>query len=132
MHQLRCGDHPTAVDLPDGLVAEADAEHGHAPRRPPRGSATHMMPACSGRPGPGESRMASAPSSMASSTAERIVAVDDRLGAQLAEVLDEVEDERVVVVDHEDPGGHDRQPACRMPALSNGLAPGSQAPYAVD
>ncbi len=32
---------------------------------------------------------------------DRVVAVDDRLGAQLTQVLDEVVDERVVVVDHQ-------------------------------
>ena len=37
---------------------------------------------------------------------ERVVAVDDRLGAELAQLLDEVVDERVVVVDEEDPGAH--------------------------
>ena len=35
-----------------------------------------------------------------------IVAVDLRVGTQLAEVLDEVVDERVVVVDDQNPGAH--------------------------
>jgi hypothetical protein len=34
--------------------------------------------------------------------------MDDGLGPQLTEILDEVVDERVVVVDHQDPGAHGR------------------------
>ena len=37
---------------------------------------------------------------------DRVVAVHDRLCPQLTEVLHEVVDERVVVVDHQDPGTH--------------------------
>ena len=39
---------------------------------------------------------------------ERVVAVHQRVRPQLTQVLDEVVDERVVVVDHEDPAGHRR------------------------
>ena len=40
---------------------------------------------------------------------ERVVAVDDGLGTELTEVLDEVVDERVVVVDHENAGARHRR-----------------------
>ena len=38
-----------------------------------------------------------------------VVAVHERLGPQLAQVLDEVVDEAVVVVDDQDPGSHGRR-----------------------
>ena len=37
-----------------------------------------------------------------------VVAMDDRLGAKLPELLDEVVDERVVIVDDQHPGAHVR------------------------
>ena len=57
------------------------------------------------RDGPGRARSSTASGSSALHLVEgdRVVAVHDRLGAQLTEVLHEVVDERVVVVDHEHP-----------------------------
>ena len=62
-------------------------------------------PASSGRPGPGEIEHRVRFERSQLGERQRIVTVDDRLGAELAEVLDEVVDERVVVVDDEDPHG---------------------------
>ena len=52
------------------------------------------------------SARASGSRATSSSSVMRVVAVHDRLGAELAQVLHEVVDERVVVVDHEHAGGH--------------------------
>ena len=73
-------------------------------------TSSRLIPASSGVPGPGEITMRSGRSASASSTLERVVAHHLHLGAQLAQVLDEVEGERVVVVDEED---HARPPATR-------------------
>ena len=57
-----------------------------------------------GGPGPGEISTASGASASHLVERDRVVAVHDRLGAELTEVLHEVVDERVVVVDHEHAG----------------------------
>ena len=92
-----------AVDVADRLVAEAHAEHRRAAGGERRDGA-QMIPASSGRPGPGESSTPSGSRATRLVDGEGVVAVDDRLGAELAEVLDEVEDEAVVAVEHEHPG----------------------------
>ena len=75
--------------------------------RPAKVSITSMLiPADSGRPGPGEMTMASGRSAAMPGHVDGVVAVDDRLGAELAQLLDEVVDEGVVVVDEQDPGAH--------------------------
>ena len=73
------------------------------PRSAKAGMAAQMMPASSGRPGPGDSSTASGASVERLVDGELVVADDHRVGAQLAEVLDEVVDEAVVAVDHENP-----------------------------
>ena len=107
---ITCGARTTvaAVDLADALVAEAHAEHRDA--RPPkcadRRRSTRRRPrAARAR---ARSSTASGSSASISSSVERVVAVHDRLGAELPEVLHEVVDERVVVVDHEHARAHDR------------------------
>ena len=64
-----------------------------------------QTPASSGVPGPGESSTPSKPSA-ACAARDLVVAQHLALGAELVEVLDEVEDEAVVVVDHEDACAH--------------------------
>ena len=113
---------PAAEDVADGLVAEADAEHRHARAGGGRDQRRTRCRRPPGGPGPGESRTASGSRASASSTVERVVAVDDRLGAELTEVLDEVVDEAVVVVDDEHPGGHGAEPAGPDRRLSNAFA----------
>ena len=59
-----------------------------------------------GSPGPGDTSTASGSSATQLVERDRVVTVDDRLGAELPEVLHEVVDERVVVVDHQHPRSH--------------------------
>ena len=92
-----------AVDLADALVAEAHAEH-RDPRSPKSRIASFESPASSGRPGPGEIEHRVGLERPHLVEGERVVAVDHGLGAELTQVLDEVVDERVVVVDHQHPG----------------------------
>ena len=61
-----------------------------------------VTPASFGVHGPGESTIADGASVADFVDADRVVAPDDDLGAELAEVLDEVVGEGVVVVDDED------------------------------
>ena len=97
---------PAAVELADALVAEADAEHRHAALAEVADRVVRepgvLRPARAGRD---EHRVRLERPHLVE--AHRVVAVDDGLGAELTEVLDEVVDERVVVVDHQHPGAHD-------------------------
>ena len=83
---------------------EAHAEDRQLARRT-RLIRSMQMPARSGVPGPGESRTPAAPSAADVGQRDLVVAPHVALDAELAEVLHEVEDERVVVVDHEDAHG---------------------------
>ena len=81
----------------------------------------------SGCTGPGEIRMAAGWSARASSTLSGVVPVDDRLGAELAGILDEVVGEAVVVVEDEE---HDPQaiaraasPPCEPARRVHGIRP---------
>ena len=53
------------------------------------------------------------PSSATSSEIQRVVTPHDWFGSELAEVLDQVVDERVVIIDNENPGRHDADASCR-------------------
>ena len=81
-------------------MPEAHAEHG--PDSPNARIASFERPASPGRPGPGEMRTASGSSARELVQGQRVVAVHDRLRAELTQVLHEVVDEAVVVVDDQD------------------------------
>jgi hypothetical protein len=104
VHDLGRRNHVAAEDLTDALVAEADAEHG-TPLEPKYSIASNEIPASSGRPGPGETRSPSG-EKLEAVEVELVVSNDDRLGAELAQILHEVVDEAVVVVDDENTGSH--------------------------
>ena len=109
VHRL-AAHHPAAEGLGHRLVAQAHAEHrgaalGEAPDR--LGGDARLAPACTV---PGETTTRAGPRASSSSTRRGVVAHHLGLGAQLAQVLDEVEGERVVVVDHE--GAHLGQSTC--------------------
>ena len=93
------------------------------PRQTPRSGtgerrmSSRLMPASSGVPGPGEITIRSGRERERVLDAHRVVADHLHLRPQLAEVLVEVEGERVVVVDEED---HARPPATRE-RLEEGL-----------
>ena len=103
VHQLRRADDLAAERDADALVAEADAEHRR--RGPKRRMTSTEIPASSGRPGPGEMTIALGLQRVDLVERDLVVALHQRRRAQLAEVLREVEGERVVVVDEEN---HDR------------------------
>ncbi len=101
VHDLAGPHHLAAVELADALVAEAHAEHRHAPAAElvdgGVGDAGVLRAAGAGRD---EHRRRLEVDELV----ERrlVVPVDERVGPQLPQVLDEVVDERVVVVDDED------------------------------
>ena len=100
-----------AEGLDQRLVAEADAEH----RRAGLGEGADRLaeiPASAGVQGPGETTRRSAPRSSSSSTVGLVVADDLDLGAELAQVLDQVVGEGVVVVDDEDAASRHAQSGC--------------------
>ncbi len=73
-------------------------------------------PASSGRPGPGETTMRSGRRARISSTVQRVVPDDDDVPVERREDLDEVERERVVVVEDEDHGNSPALSTARMSA----------------
>ena len=105
MHDLGGAHDLTAVDLADALMAEADAEDRQPPRRRSTRSRRWRCPRSSGGPDPGDiSRSARLRRRVG--RGDRVIADDDRIGAELAEVLHEVVDEAVVVVDDDDARAH--------------------------
>ena len=101
VHQRRRAHDLAAIDLADRLVAEADAEDRDRRARRAR-SASRQMPASFGVQGPGEMTIASGSIATTSSTRDLVVAADGELRPQLAEEMDEVVGEAVVVIDDED------------------------------
>ena len=107
MHHSWCAHDGTAVDLADALVPQADAEHRHP-------ALAEMADRVVGHAGIlGAPRTGRHEHRVGFERGERVevdgvVAVHDGLRAELTEVLDEVVDERVVVVDHDDARSHDR------------------------
>ena len=110
---------------------------GRRPRRRRgwRRSTRRRRRARRGSPGPGDTSTASGSSALQLVERDRVVAVHDRLRAELTEVLHEVVDERVVVVDDEHPhvghatGAGDRATATGGDWLrSPAVAPTKKAP----
>ena len=101
MHQLGGAHDGGAVHVPDRLMPETDPQHRSADRSERR----HGLADDARRLGaPGSGRQQHTVGSETDRLADRepIVAVHDRVGAQLTEILHEVVDEAVVRVDHED------------------------------
>ena len=104
MHDLRRPDHVAAPGGADALVAEADAEDRDASGGPADDRGRHA--GILGPAGPRADEDGVGLEGGGLVGRDGVVAVDDWLGPELAQVLDEVVDERVVVVDDEDTGGH--------------------------
>ena len=83
---------------------------------------SRQMPASFGVQGPGDSTMASG-SAATRRRRDLVVAMHDHLGPQLAEVMDEVEGEAVVVVDEDDHSFHPRPPGPRRDACLGSARP---------
>ena len=105
VHHARRPHHVAAVELADALQAEADAEHRDAALAE---MANRLVrDAGIGRPARArrhEHRIGRHRVHLVER--DRVVTVHDRFGAELTEVLHEVVDERVVVVDHQNPRAH--------------------------
>ena len=97
-----------AVARADALVTETHAEH-RDPRLAERGDRVHRDAGVLGPAGTGRDEHRVGREGAQLVEREGVVAVHLGLGTELTEVLDEVVDERVVVVDHEDPGAHRRR-----------------------
>ena len=74
-------------------------------------------PACSGRPGPGEMTTREWPSARSASSDASSLRRTTMLRAQLAQVLDQVVGERIVVVDDEDHAAYN--PVCASSSARN-------------
>ena len=114
MQELGRPDHVGSEGEPDGLVAQANPQDGDLARQglyqrhaytgilgPPRAGRDHD---------PGRSKLLDV------AEGQLVVAPHDRVGAELAQVLDEVVHERVVVIDYQDFGRH--KPNATGPGLS--------------
>ncbi len=115
MHDLRCPYHPTAEYLPEALKAQAYAEY--------RAYTAELLDEGVAQPGitrlswPGTDENSIGFDVEGLLEGDGIVAVDNGFRAQLTEVLDQVVDERVVIVDHQYAGGHRSQ---RYPGRDHG------------
>ena len=103
VHRFARADHARPEGLSDALVAEADAEQRQRTRK--RADPIDELQADAGLVRRAWSRREHEPLRLAGEDflgGERVVPHHLHIRAQLAEPLDEVEGERVVVVDHED------------------------------
>ena len=108
VHLARRADDVAAEKLADGLVAEAHAEHGLF-----SGESLYDVDAYAGvgrGAGAGRNEDSARVELLGLSRGDLVVAEDAHGHAQLAEILDEVEGERVVVVDDEEHVGAPYEP----------------------
>ena len=101
VHQPGGGDDPAAEMLPDRLVAEADSEQ----RAPRLGACRHELERNAGivgRSGPRRDQEALGRARHRFAGRELIVPPHEDLGAELAQIMDDVPGEAVVVVEDED------------------------------
>ena len=108
MHDLGGAHNVTAIDLTNALMTEADSEHRH-----PTGEMTDDLvgeTGIFGAPGAGAYEHTIGGQCVDLLEGERIAAVHQWLSSEFAQILHEVEHERVVVVEHEDPGSHRPRP----------------------
>ena len=112
--QLGSAADPGPVDVADDLVAEADAEDGQ--RVPEVADDVDRQPGVARVARPGRDQHPVRVEGANVGDGPAVVAPHLRLRSQLAQVLDQVEDERVVVVDDQDP-----QAPARVAQLPSGL-----------
>ena len=107
MHEFGCAHDVAAVDLTDALMAEAHAKHGNATSegRNHRVRQAGIFRSTGAR----ADENAVGREFLDLVDRERVAAMNEWIGSQLAEILDEIEDERVVVIEDKDAGGHRRR-----------------------
>ena len=97
--------------VPDGLMAEADAKDGELAGEPP--DQRHADAGVLGPPRARRDQDAADTQLCHLVEDQRVVTPHDWFGTELAEVLDQVVDERVVIIDNEDAGRHDADASWR-------------------
>src|SRR6476660_3829834 len=99
VHQLRgSNDLPAECDT-DALMAETDTQHGN--RRPEAANQLDRDPRILGAAGPGRDHDVGRMQLADLVQGDLVVPANDRWSAQLAEILGEIERERVVVIEEE-------------------------------
>ena len=107
MHELRCPHNIAAIDLTNALMAEAHTKHRHATSEVGDDLVGKACIFWSARAGADEYTVGGELFDLFD--AERVAAMHEGVGSQFAQVLDEIEDERVVVIEDKDAGGHRRR-----------------------
>src|SRR5207244_13359391 len=99
MNDLPRTNHLAAVRLADRLMAEAHTKYRD--RRAPTSYHRHRDPGLRGRTGPGRDDDSARRQRADILDVDFVVAAHHAVGAKLAQILDEIERERIVVVDDE-------------------------------
>jgi hypothetical protein len=107
VHQLRCSHNIAAIDLSDALVAETHAKDRNASSEGRDYLVGKASVFGATRAGADEHTVGGEFFDLLNG--ERVASANERIGAKLAQVLDEVEDERVVVIENKDAGSHRRR-----------------------
>ena len=107
MHQLRCPHNIAAINLTNALMAEAHTKHRHATSEVGDDLIGKASIFRATRAGADEHAVGGEFFDLFNG--ERVAAMYEGVSSEFAQVLDEVEDERVVVIEDKDAGGHRRR-----------------------
>ena len=107
MHELRRAYNLAAVDLSDALMTEAHAEDRNSSGK--RGDHRVGKASVFWSAGSGANKHTVGSEFFDLLDGERVAAMYERVGTKLAQILDKVEDERVVVIEDKDACGHRRR-----------------------
>ena len=102
VQQLRSAIYNSSVNLANGLMAEADAEDWHLTPEKPNHVHAHTRVGRGARTG----RYQDAVIVSTRFRSDGIIALHLDLGTKLGEVLDKVEDERIIIIDDQDSSTH--------------------------
>ena len=102
VQQLRSAIDNSSVNLANGLMAEADAENWHLASKQPDHVHAHARVGGGARAGGYQHAVIVS----ARFRRDGIIALDLDLGTKLGEVLNKVEDERIVIIDDQDSSAH--------------------------
>jgi len=107
VHELRCPHNIAAIDLTNALMAEAHTKHRHATSEVGDDLVGKASVFWATRAGADEDAVGGELFDLFNS--ESVAAMYEGVGSEFAQILDEVEDERVVVIEDKDAGGHRRR-----------------------